>query len=35
MKPENLQKLEMIYARDYDWIQDLKTIVQQYKNIGN
>ncbi len=35
MKPENLQKLDMIYARDYDWMQDLKTIVQQYKNLGN
>lgn len=35
MKPENLQKLDMIYARDYDWMQDLKTIVQQYKNLGS
>jgi hypothetical protein len=35
MKPENLQKLDMIYARDYDWIQDFKTIVQQYKNLGS
>lgn len=35
MKSENLQKLDMIYARDYDWMQDFKTIVQQYKNLGS
>ena len=35
MKLENLHKLDMIYARDYDWMQDLKTIVQQYKNLGS
>lgn len=29
-----LKKLDLIYAKDYNWIQDVKTIINSYKKLG-
>ncbi len=29
-----LQKLDLIYAKDYNWLQDVKTILHSYKKLG-
>lgn len=34
MQPDALFQLDMLYVKYYDWWQDVKTIVQQYKNIS-
>ncbi len=30
-----LKKNDLLYAREYDWLQDLKIVYQHYRNIGN
>jgi GT2 family glycosyltransferase len=32
---ESLNKLDIVYAKNYEWLQDIKIIIRNYKSLGN
>jgi len=35
LNEESLSKLDTVYAKNFDWMQDIKIIFHNYKNLGN